>query len=304
MAAPKLETIRQQYVRLWKTAEIHPEWRARLQRAAERILSFKQQYRDVEAKTGVPWFFVGILHYRESNCDFEKHLHNGDPLTAKTVRVPAGRPATGEAPFSWLESAIDALLMKKLDKVPVWDIARICFEAERFNGWGYRGPNKPNSPYLWSGTDAYTAGKYVADHVYSATAVDRQAGAIAVLKVLAELDPEVAIVERKPIGKTIKKEPVLRMGLNGIFALIAAFLATLWDWVVSMWDVALGLVQSLGAYLGLLPAAVDSASQTVGAGQTLFEQLGIGWPVRLGIAVALACLVAAFVTELQSKRTK
>jgi lysozyme family protein len=43
----------------------------------------------------VPWYLVGIIHYRECSLYFSRHLHNGEPLTERTRRVPAGRPASG-----------------------------------------------------------------------------------------------------------------------------------------------------------------------------------------------------------------
>lgn len=55
--------------------------------------------------------------------------------------------------------------------------------AERFNGLGYRIERiKINSPYLWSGTDMYSSGKYVEDGKYRGDVVDKQAGIAAVLK--------------------------------------------------------------------------------------------------------------------------
>jgi hypothetical protein len=77
-----------------------------------------------------------------------------------------------------------------LDKVPAWTLERILYEIEKYNGWGYLG--KCNSPYLWSWTNQYSGGKYVADHVFSRTAFDVQAGCVAILKALAEFDADVA----------------------------------------------------------------------------------------------------------------
>lgn len=157
---------------------------------AKKVLSGKSKYQEVEAATGVPWWVIGALHGRESSCNFKTHLHNGDPLTKRTTHVPANRPKSGSPPFTWEESAIDALTLKGLEKIKDWPIERVCYEAERYNGWGYRGKGKSNSPYLWAGTSNYTSGKYVADHVYSASAVDQQSGVMAVLKVLSDLDPD------------------------------------------------------------------------------------------------------------------
>ncbi len=39
--------------------------------------------------------FVGVIHGMECGFDFGAHLRNSDWLTARTVQVPAGRPASG-----------------------------------------------------------------------------------------------------------------------------------------------------------------------------------------------------------------
>ena len=52
-----------------------------------------------------PWFFLGVIHAMESRFNFERHLHNGDPLSARTVRVPKGFPKAGNPPFTWEVSA-------------------------------------------------------------------------------------------------------------------------------------------------------------------------------------------------------
>ena len=69
----------------------------------------RARYDKVAAIAKVPWYVVGAIHSLECNCNFECHLHNGDPLTARTVHVPKGRPIAGNPPFTWEESAVDAL---------------------------------------------------------------------------------------------------------------------------------------------------------------------------------------------------
>src|SRR5205085_2693578 len=63
-----------------------------------------------------------------------------------------------------------------------WTIELALYWAERYNGQGYFG--KGNSPYLWSWTTLYSAGKYVADGQYSPSFVDPQAGVAAIFKAL------------------------------------------------------------------------------------------------------------------------
>ena len=109
------------------------------------------------------------------------HLHNGDPLTGRTVRVPAGRPTRGTPPFSWEESATDAITVNRYDKWNDWSIAGMLVAWERYNGLGYR-PHGIHSPYVWACTDLYARGRYVADGRFDANAESRQCGAVAMLK--------------------------------------------------------------------------------------------------------------------------
>ena len=134
----------------------------------------------------MPWWWVAITHNLESGADFSRHLHNGDPLTARTHQVPAGRPKAGSPPFTWEESARDALQLKNLDRVQDWSVARCLYEFERYNGWGYVA-RKINSPYVWSFTTLYSRGKYVADGKFSASAVSQQCGAAATMKAMEAL---------------------------------------------------------------------------------------------------------------------
>src|SRR4051812_49427629 len=109
------------------------------------------KYVKVEQSTGVPWFFVAILHNLESSGRFDRHLHNGDPLSRPTVQVPAGRPPNATFPCSWDVSAADALQLKHFSAQSRWDLPGIAFALETNNGFGYR-DNHPHvkSPYLWS----------------------------------------------------------------------------------------------------------------------------------------------------------
>lgn len=184
MANYPYERLKSDYMLRWDNMEIHDSRRAAIEAVANKILRGQSVYKDLEKKTGVPWYFIGLLHFRESSCNFERHLHNGDPLSGRTYRVPAGRPL-GTPPFTFEESAIDALKMKKLDQVTNWTVERIAYYCEQFNGFGYRGHGVP-SPYLWAGTNQYARGKYIRDHVYDPNVVDVQQGCMAVLKVLLE----------------------------------------------------------------------------------------------------------------------
>lgn len=181
--ATKFSAIEAEYQATFERMQPDPMQAGSIAKVHRRVVSGRETYENVEAATAVPWFFVGIVHGLEGGFDFSRHLHNGDPLTARTVRLPKGRPVLGEPPFSWSESAVDALHGHALQRVEDWTLSRILFELERFNGFGYR-QRGLTTPYLWSGSDQYRAGKYVRDGVFDAAAVSRQIGGAVVMQAM------------------------------------------------------------------------------------------------------------------------
>jgi lysozyme family protein len=168
---------------LWDTCVIRPEYLATVKRVAAQIKANKSRYDGVSKITGVPSDVIAVIHHMECGGRFDRHLHCGDPLTARTVRVPKGRPVKGEPPFTWEESAIDALGYDGATRIKDWNIVATLTFLQKFNGTGYL--NKGiYSPYLWSFSNHYTAGKFVRDGVYDASAVSKQCGAAVILKVL------------------------------------------------------------------------------------------------------------------------
>ena len=139
-----------------------------------------------DSLNGIPWWFIACCHMLECDFNFEQHLHNGDPLTHRTVNEPVGRPADGHPPFTFRESALDALTMpgKRFNLVTDWSIPHALWLLEGYNGHGYRLYHGCNSPYLWAGTNYYTSGKYVRDGVYSETAVSEQPGCAGLIKLV------------------------------------------------------------------------------------------------------------------------
>jgi lysozyme family protein len=72
---------------------------------AKALIASKPRYQAVEAKTGVPWFVIAVIHERESSQNWGRSLAQGDPWNRVSTHVPAGR-----GPFiSREEAAIDAL---------------------------------------------------------------------------------------------------------------------------------------------------------------------------------------------------
>lgn len=176
---------RMTYAEMYQQAKIRPEKLSEVKWVAQKIRANKPRYEAVvlSLSNGMPYWFVGIIHFMEGGGKFSTHLHNGDPLTARTKNVPAGRPVKGQPPFSWEESAIDALTYMKYDKVTDWGIQNCLDLFERYNGMGYKKKGLP-SPYLWSYTQFYTKGKYVKDGKYDPNAVSKQPGVAAIMKEL------------------------------------------------------------------------------------------------------------------------
>lgn len=181
------DALRAEYQALFDTCQIRPERQAEINATAEKIIVAEARYRGVGDPLGVPWYVIGVIHSLEAGLSFERHLHNGDPLSARTVQVPKGRPAAGQPPFTWEQSANDALALDKYTAWADWSVPGILYKWESYNGWGYRGYHPDvKTPYLWSYTNHYKSGKYVADGTWSQTTVSKQAGAAAILRRLAE----------------------------------------------------------------------------------------------------------------------
>ena len=168
---------------LWRTMELTDA--QRFIRPVEKIRQSQARYEAVAEFSRVPWKVVAVLHIREANGNFACHFHNGDPLTERTVHVPKGYPLVGEPPFTWEDSATDALSLDNLSGRDGWeDIATTLDRIERFNGLGYRRKGLP-SPYLWAGTNHEPHGKFTSDGFFDPTATDKQPGAAGLLKLLA-----------------------------------------------------------------------------------------------------------------------
>jgi lysozyme family protein len=188
LAVPAFEQIADEYRELFKTAVIDETKRANVNWYVSKILDPERRkgYEAVFEETCVPWYFVAITHGMEAGFDLKSHLHNGDPLKRQTVQVPAGRPKPWLPPSDWVSSAVDAMRYDKLDEKADWDLAKMLYRWEGYNGWRSRVLKGIHTPYLWSFSNHYTKGKYVADNVWDPNAVSNQCGAAVMLKALVE----------------------------------------------------------------------------------------------------------------------
>jgi lysozyme family protein len=149
------------------------------------IVKGRNRLETVGRSVKTPWYVVGVLWIEETGGRFDVHLHNGDPLTARTVHPPAGRPLTGQPPFKWEDSAIDALTLAGFTNLDGKDLITILTKLEQYNGNGYQA-HQISSPYLWGATSGYSAGKFTADATFDPNATSKQIGAVALLRRLDE----------------------------------------------------------------------------------------------------------------------
>jgi lysozyme family protein len=200
MAQYSYSTLQPEYKALWDKMIVTKLTETNKQAGKVCSPANKARYQTVEKMTGMPWFCVGCLHMRESNGNFNTWLHNGDPMRrdgkpVRTVNVPKGRPT--DPNISWEAGAADAIIGEQLHNVKDWGPERVAYAAEKFNGFGYRNPNKNiPSPYLWAGTNIQKPGKYISDGVYATVdpktgkpLYDEQIGAMALLRQIMAMDP-------------------------------------------------------------------------------------------------------------------
>lgn len=173
--------LKQANAQRWQNMHIPSDRAGQFARAEARVRAGRSRYEIISAKTGIPWEVIGVIHYRESNCDFDTYLGNGQALNRKTTIVPKGR-----GPFAtWEDGAMDALMTAppKAGLNKDWSIGGTLAKLEEYNGLGYATRGLP-SPYIWAGTDQYIKGKYIRDGVFDPNHVDTQLGCAGLLKFL------------------------------------------------------------------------------------------------------------------------
>lgn len=215
----------------WNACQIKPNKQASFDKVAQRLLANKARYQSVEKRTGVPWWFIAVVHYREASCNWNTQLGQGDPLNRVSTHVPKGR-----GPFAtWEDGAFDALVKTApyAARNKDWTIGSALDFLEKYNGLGYRRKGVP-SPYLWAGTNQYTSGKYVSDGVYSANTVDTQLGCAGLLKAMGIGTSKIGVEHMAPA------------------ATIMAGMATMWQHVMQHPYMAAGAAMGVGMLIYLI----------------------------------------------------
>ena len=173
----------------WNKASVLPSLIHLVDSVAHRLVDAKDRYEKVSASTHVPWPVIAVIHERESSQSWKASLAQGDPYDRVSVHVPRGR-----GPFnSWEEAAEDALVIcpPHAAKWDDWSIGGALTLLESYNGLGYFRMGIP-SPYVWSSTDQYVKGKYIADGHFDPNAVDHQLGCAALLARMSLIDRSIS----------------------------------------------------------------------------------------------------------------
>lgn len=204
----------------WAAMHVRPERVKELDAVAKRLCAPVAQARYQAISKAVwaspdRWQFVAVVHEREASQKFDRQLAQGDRLDQVSHNDPASRgpffnhPADPPGQDAFYRGALDALVdcPPHASKWMDWSIGGMLTLLEEYNGLGYAGMGVP-SAYVWSGSDQYESGKYVADHVYRASAVDVQEGCAPLLQRMALLDTKIVFPSvPPPVMKPPEKLP-------------------------------------------------------------------------------------------------
>ena len=201
----------------WEAMHIKADRIAGFDATAKRLCASKVRYQIISVTTSVPWFVIAVIHEREASGNFNCQLGQGDPLDEVSRHDPTGR-----GPFlnhstdppghdAFYRGAVDALenCAPKAALWKDWTAGGTCTVLEEYNGLGYAQRGVP-SAYVWSGSDQYVSGKYVADHVYRASAVDVQEGCAPLISRMMAVDVTISFApSANAPAAGIMKVPVL-----------------------------------------------------------------------------------------------
>jgi lysozyme family protein len=202
-----------EYAALLAAMRLDPSREHELAARASAVLELGEHHHDewaeVTGRTGVPRLWGLASFERESGSDYSRSPAQGDRWDHVSVNVPRGL-----GPYrSWGEACVAAYRLDRLDEVagsagvppaaartaaiPGWTWPRACYEGELFNGFGPRAHGR-HTGYLWSWTNIYDGGKFVADGVWDPARRDEQCGMVPMMAALLQLDASLALADALP----------------------------------------------------------------------------------------------------------
>lgn len=195
-----IATLKSENAARWAAMHIHEDRIPGLDSRAKVLTesNAKARFLAVQEATKVPWWVVAVIAEREAGgppkC-WRCQLAQGDPLIRVSTHEPAGRGPFYDHPDdlpqhdAFYRGALDALIdcAPHAAKWTDWGPGGALTLLEEYNGLGYASMGVP-SAYVWSGSDRYVSGKYIADHVYRVSAVDVQEGCAPLLARMMLID--------------------------------------------------------------------------------------------------------------------
>lgn len=223
------------------------------QKFAKRAISHKVEYQaiseTIKNQTGkfVPWWFIPLVHERECVRGVDNwtcNIGQGTPFNQKSHIKPYN------GPFSSFRAAAVAALVNEAPHAANntnWSGGGVMTISEQYNGTGYARKGLP-SPYVWSGTNQYVKGKYVADGKFNAEKVDTQLGVAISLKAMMELDPSIILDGDHPDQAVTPRKAETAVVAGGGTTGAATIKVLGSYYILSWWDIT-GIV--LGTLVGI-----------------------------------------------------
>ncbi len=212
--------LKQQNAARWAAMHLHDSRVPVLDERAKVLCApdAKARFVAIQETTKVPWWAIAVIAEREAGgppkC-WHCQLSQGDPLNQVSHNEPARRGPFYDHPDdtplhdAFYRGALDALVdcAPHAVKWTDWTPGGAFTLMEEYNGLGYASMGVP-SAYVWSGSDRYTSGKYIADHVYRASAVDVQEGCAPLLSRMMLLDRSILSTEAVTVPHPIVPAPL------------------------------------------------------------------------------------------------
>jgi len=209
-----LATLKQLNLERWHRCEILPNRLKEVMATGKRLIAPKARYQAIsQAVWGAPerWWFIAIVHERESGQNFMTQLGQGDPLNQVSRHVPRGmgpylnHPDDPPGQDAFYRCCIDVLMNSApfAGKWTDWTIGGVLTLWILYNGTGYEDYHHEASPYDWGATNIEQWGKYVQDGRFDAHVWDTQVGCAAMLKAMMILDPTIKVEGSEVMGQAV-----------------------------------------------------------------------------------------------------
>lgn len=125
----KLKTLQPEYESAFSSCSIRKEVEPEVKQITDRMLELRSHYETVEKATGIPWWFSGILHYREWN------FREPDLFTKKVI---------------------DILLAKNYHQARTRTLGSYLWGLDLWNG--FKDGAGDESKWIWTGTSVLDSG--------------------------------------------------------------------------------------------------------------------------------------------------